>query len=84
MDRHPQQIKRERQDKVRRARNIENMSKLNTLVKSVMNETDAKKAEVHYKNAVSFIDKMAQSNLIHQNKAARQKAQITRHLNSLS
>ncbi len=84
MDRHPQQIKRERQDKVRRARNIENMSKLKTLVKSVMSETDAAKAEVHYKKAVSFIDKMAQNHLIHQNKAARQKAQITRHLNSLS
>ncbi len=84
MDRHPQQIKRERQDKVRRVRNIENMSKLKTLVKSVMNETDAKKAEVEYKKAVSFIDKMAQNHLIHKNKAARQKAQITRYINSLS
>ena len=49
-----------------------------------MNETDAKKAEVEYKKAVSFIDKMAQNHLIHKNKAARQKAQITRYINSLS
>ncbi len=84
MDRHPQQIKRERQDIVRRERNIENMSKLRTLVKSVMIETDVKKAGEHHKTAVSFIDKMANKHLIHKNKASRQKAQISRHLNSLS
>ena len=32
MDRHPQQIKRERQDIKRRARNVANMSRLRTRI----------------------------------------------------
>ena len=35
MDRHPQQLKRERQDKKRRARNVENLSKLRTFIKKL-------------------------------------------------
>ena len=35
MDRHPQQIKRERQDVKRRARNVDALSKLRTNVKKV-------------------------------------------------
>ena len=83
MDRHPQQIKRERQDKVRRERNINNLSRLKTLIKNVLSTKDAKEAEPLYKDTVSFLDKMAQSGLIHKNTASRRKSQITRHYNSL-
>ena len=48
MDRHPQQIKRERQDKKRRARNIAQMSKLKTAIKKVTSATNHKKAEIDY------------------------------------
>ena len=37
MDRHPQQIKRERQDVKRRAKNISDMSRLRTQIKRVLN-----------------------------------------------
>ncbi len=84
MDRHPQQIKRERQDKTRRERNIKNLSRMNTLVKNVLNIKKAKDAEQPYRDAVSFVDKMASANLIHKNNAARKKAQLTKHVNSLS
>ncbi|NOZ03456.1 MAG: 30S ribosomal protein S20 [FCB group bacterium] len=84
MDRHPQQIKRNRQDETRRERNIQNMSRLRTLIKNVLNSDEAGVAEKYYKQAVSFIDKMANKKLIHKNTAARKKAQITRHLNSLT
>ena len=84
MDRHPQQIKRERQDKARRERNINNLSRLKTLIKNVLSTKDAKEAEPLYKDTVSFLDKMAQSGLIHKNTAARRKSQITHHFNSLS
>ena len=84
MDRHPQQIKRERQDKHRRERNINNLSRLKTLMKNVLSTKDAKEAEPLYKDTVSFLDKMAQSGLIHKNTAARRKSQITHHFNSLS
>ncbi len=84
MDRHPQQIKRTRQDVRRRERNIQNQSRMKTLVKRVLTSTDLQTAEPIYKETVSFLDKMAQTGLIHKNTAARRKAQITRHLNSLS
>jgi small subunit ribosomal protein S20 len=83
MDRHPQQIKRERQDIKRRSRNVSNMSRLRTQIKTVLELKDKEKAQVEYSKAVSFIDKAAGKGLIHKNTAARRKSQITRHLNSL-
>ena len=83
MDRHPQQIKRERQDIKRRLRNVSNMSRLRTQIKTVLELTDKEKAQKEYTKAVSFIDKAAGKGLIHKNTAARRKSQITRHLNSL-
>ncbi|MBT3216979.1 MAG: 30S ribosomal protein S20 [Candidatus Marinimicrobia bacterium] len=84
MDRHPQQIKRTRQDKTRHTRNVARLSTLKTAVKNVLNTTDKAEADKLYANAVSTIDKMASKNMIHKNTAARRKSQITRHLNSLS
>ena len=83
MDRHPQQIKRERQDIIRRNRNIRNMSKLRTLINNVLQTNDPVEADSVYKNTVSFIDKMVSKRLIHKNTAARHKTQITRHVNSI-
>ena len=84
MDRHPQQIKRERQDKKRRVRNLESLSKLRTSIKKVLSSTTKKEAELVYKDAVKVIDKAVSRNLIHKNTGARRKSQITRFLNSLS
>ena len=84
MDRHPQQIKRERQDKKRRARNVESLSRLRTHIKNVLSTTSKTDAEEGYRNAVRVIDKAVSKNLIHKNTGARRKSQITRHLNSLS
>ena len=84
MDRHPQQIKRERQDKKRRLRNLESLSKLRTSIKKVLSSTTKKEAELVYKDAVKVIDKAVSRNLIHKNTGARRKSQITRFLNSLS
>ena len=84
MDRHPQQIKRERQDKKRRARNVESLSKLRTNIKKVLSATSKTAAESVYRDAVRIIDKAVSKNLIHKNTGSRRKAQITRHLNSLN
>ncbi|MAE10020.1 MAG: 30S ribosomal protein S20 [Candidatus Marinimicrobia bacterium] len=83
MDRHPQQIKRERQDITRRNRNIRNMSKLRTLMNNVLQTNDPVEVDSVYKDTVSFIDKMVSKGLIHKNTAARRKTQITRHINSI-
>ena len=84
MDRHAQQIKRERQDLARGEINSQNRSKMRTLIKKVLATKDQKKAEGFYKETVSFIDKMAARNLIHKKTAGRRKALITRHLNSIT
>lgn len=83
MDRHPQQIKRERQDIKRRARNVDALSKLRTNVKKVLATTNKKDAEPVYQTAVSVIDRAVNKNLIHKNTGSRRKAQITRHFNTL-
>ena len=84
MDRHPQQVKRERQDKKRRARNVERLSRLRTNIKKVLSTTKKEDAESVYPNTVRIIDKAVSKNLIHKNTGARRKSQITRHLNSLN
>ena len=83
MDRHPQQIKRERQDIKRRARNVSNLSRLRTQIKNVLQSDDKNKAQEENAKADSYIDKAAGKGLIHKNTAARRKSQITKHLNSL-
>jgi len=83
MDRHPQQLKRERQDKKRRARNIDNLSRMRTHIKKVLDSSSKSDAEKFYASTVSIIDKAVSKNLIHRNTGARRKAQITRHVNSL-
>ena len=84
MDRHPQQLKRERQDKKRRARNVENLSRLRTHIKKVLATTAKADADSVYRDTVRIIDKAVSKNLIHRNTGARRKAQITRHINSLT
>jgi len=84
MDRHPQQIKRERQDKKRHEINVAKNSDLKTAMKRVLESTDSTKAKELYKTAVSTIDKMVNKGNLKKNTAARRKSQITRHLNSLS
>ena len=84
MDRHPQQIKRERQDKKRRLKNISQMSELKTSIKKVLSMRKQKDATNLYRDTVKLIDKAASKGLIKKNTASRRKSRITRHLNSIS
>ena len=84
MDRHPQQIKRERQDKKRHLRNVAKTSKMKTIFRNVLEENKLSEAEPIYKKAVSAIDKMVNSGQLKKNTAARRKSRLTRHLNSLN
>ena len=58
MDRHKQQIKRDRQDLKRRAINSQNKSRMRTLIKNVLSSDSKKAADEYYSIAVSFIDKI--------------------------
>ena len=84
MDRHPQQIKRERQDKKRHLRNVVKTSEMKTIIKNVLVEKKLSKAEPIYKKAVSTIDKMVKFGQLKKNTAARRKSKLTRHLNTLN
>ena len=84
MDRHPQQIKRERQDKKKHILNVAKSSEMKTIIKSTLEESDISKAQILYKKAVSTIDKMVNKRHLKKNTAARRKSKLTRHINSLS
>ena len=84
MDRHPQQIKRERQDKKRRAKNIDSLSRMRTHIKTFLSSSSKSDAEKIYSNTIKIIDKAVNSNLIHKNNGSRKKSLVTRHLNSLN
>ncbi|NBC65278.1 MAG: 30S ribosomal protein S20, partial [Bacteroidetes bacterium] len=59
-------------------------SKMRTLIKKVLDSKDKEQAEKHLKEAVSLIDRLAVKNVIHPNRAARKKSQLTTHVNNLS
>jgi len=83
MPQHQSAIKRVRQNKKRRERNRSERSKMRSLITNVMEASDKETAQELYKEATSYLDKMAAKGLIHQNNAARKKSQMTKHLNNL-
>ncbi len=56
---------------------------MRTLIKKVLSETDKEKAQESLKEATSFIDRLSVKGTIHPNNAARKKAKLTKHVNSL-
>ena len=78
-----QAIKRVRQAEKRKKHNRARKSKMRTLIKDVMSATDKKEAEKLLKEAVSYVDRMSVKGIVHKNNAARKKAALTKHVNSL-
>lgn len=75
--------KRVRQAEQRRNHNRNRRSKMRTLIKKVYDISDKKEAEKALKDAVSYLDRMSVKGIIHQNNAARKKAQLTKYVNNL-
>lgn len=57
---------------------------MKTLLKKVRGEKDKAKAELALKETVSLLDKLAGKRIIHPNKAANQKAKLTKAVNKLT
>ena len=79
------QIKRNRQNEGRRARNKSVRSRLRTLTKSFVEAAesgDQDAAEQAYRTAAREYDKAAAKGTIHKNKAANQKSRLARRLSS--
>ncbi len=83
MPQHKSAVKRVRQNEKRRQRNQSQRSKMKTLVKKALDTTEKEEAEAAFKEASSYLDKMAAKGLVHKNFAARKKSKIADHVNSL-
>lgn len=83
MQRHKSVEKRARTSKKANIVNRMGRSQIKTAVKHVLESKDKESAQQALNNAVSVLDKSAQSGLIHQNKAANQKSKLYRVVNAL-
>jgi small subunit ribosomal protein S20 len=78
------QIKRIKQNEVRRERNKSVRSELRTRTKTALSEisSGAESAAETLRSAIARIDKAAQKGVIHPNQAARRKSRLMRHANA--
>ena len=76
-------LKRVRQSRKANAKNKHYKSIVKSVTKKVLNETKKDEASKIADSAFSAIDKVASRGIIHKNKAANQKAKISKHLNNL-
>lgn len=83
MARNKSAIKRTRQNEKRNEHNRRRRSRMSTLIRKVQTSTDKAEAETALKEATSFIDRMSVKGVVHKNTAARKKAQLTKHVNTL-
>lgn len=83
MPQHKSAIKRVRQNAKRADRNKSRLTTLKTLVKKVRASKSKESADAALKTAAKYLDRLAAKGLIHKNKAANQKAKLTKHANKL-
>jgi small subunit ribosomal protein S20 len=76
MQRHKSVEKRNRTSKKANLSNRIDRSKLKTAIKHVVEAKDKSSAQTALNNAVSILDKIVKSGLIHQNKAANNKSRL--------
>lgn len=65
-------------------RNRVNRSRIRTAIRRVNEAENAETAQVHAKEAISLLDRAATKRLMHPNRVARIKSQITRRVNGMS
>lgn len=76
--------KRMKTSQAERMRNRGMRSRMIRAIKDLRACTARAEAEIKLKHAVSMLDKAAQKNLLHKNKAARDKSKLTAFTSSLS
>jgi len=80
---HKSAIKRIRSSETKRLTNRYQAKTTRTYIKRLRETTDKKEAEELLKTVSSMIDKLAKRNVIHKNKAANNKAKLTKFVNQL-
>ncbi|MDX1444348.1 MAG: 30S ribosomal protein S20 [Gammaproteobacteria bacterium] len=79
--------KRARQNEMRRQQNASQRSMMRTQIKKVVaaaNSGDKSQANEALKSALPIIDRMADKDLIHKNKAARLKSRLNKRVRDLA
>ena len=84
MANHKSALKRIRSTETRRLRNRYQSRTMRNALKKFRELTDKKEAEEELPKMVSLIDKLAKNSVIHKNKAANLKSQLTKKVNTLS
>ena len=81
--RHKSAQKRARQTETRTERNKAYKALIKRSIKNVMDETDKSSAQEKFKKSTTVFDRASVKGIIHKNKAARIKARLAKHVNSL-
>ena len=84
MANHISALKRIRQSATKRLLNKYKSKTTRNAVRDLKGLEDRKEAEVLLPKVTAMLDKLAKSNIIHNNKAANLKSKLTKHVNSLT
>lgn len=80
-------MKRVRQQKVRRARNVETKTTVRKQIKlfrADVSAADVKKAQTDLIKAISELDRAVKKGVLHKNTASRKKSQLTKEYNAVA
>lgn len=80
-------MKRVRQQKVRRARNVETKTTVRKQIKlfrADVSTADVKKAQTDLIKAISELDRAVKKGVLHKNTASRKKSQLTKEYNAVA
>ena len=83
MANHKSSVKRIRANDAKRLRNKYHAKTARSVLKTLRETTDKKKAQELLPKVVAMLDKLAKKNVIHKNKAANLKSSLTKKINTL-
>jgi small subunit ribosomal protein S20 len=84
MANHKSSIKRIRQSEKRKGHNKYFAKTTRNAIKKLKSTTEQKEASELLPSVTAMVDKLAKKNIIHKNKAAHLKSQMTKHVNALA
>jgi len=84
MAQHKSAEKRARSSRRRAARNTQWKTRMRNAIKAVRSAAEKEKALAELKKTVKLLDQLAAKGVIHKNKAANNKASLTKHVNKLT
>ncbi len=82
MANHKSALKRIRSNKAKNLRNRYQLKTCRSFIKKLRGSADQQEATVLFKKVSSMLDKLAQRNIIHKNKAVNSKSTLAKFINS--